>query len=231
MTEAGTFHRELDARIAQHRLLDHPFYVAWREGSLTREMLGAYAAAYYPHVEAFPRYLSTVHAGCEDAEARRAVLRNLWDEEGGDVTHPDLWLRFASALGCSAADVRGAAVLAETREAVAAFPDLARRGTVEGLAALYAYESQIPDVSAEKARGLRELYGLTSEDATAYFDLHATMDLEHRAEELALLTRLCDTPDRRERALKAAEAGAKAALRILDGVWRRACAGLHDAAA
>ena len=49
---------------------------------------------------------------------------------------------------------------------------------VEALAALYAYESQVPRIAREKAAGLRRFYGAEG-NTCRYFDLHQTADLEH----------------------------------------------------
>lgn len=231
MDQARTFRQALDAAADDHALLDHPFYVAWIEGDLTQDMLAGYAEQYYQHVRAFPRYISRVHAETEDREAREALVENLHEEEGGDVAHPDLWLDFAEALGADPQALREAEALPEVREAIETFLDLASRGPVEGVAALYAYESQIPEVSETKVEGLEEFYGITSEEATEYFRLHAEVDVEHADEEFEVLDALCETEEDRERAVEAAEAGAEAASRILDGVWREHCGALHDGAA
>src|SRR5512143_1438551 len=93
------FVQELDARIARHDLLCHPFYQAWSEGKLTSEDLREYAADYYHHVAAFPTYLSAFHSRLEDGELRRNVLRNLADEEIEGRAHSDMWLDFAEGMG------------------------------------------------------------------------------------------------------------------------------------
>ena len=94
-----TLSSRLDETIAAKRLLDHPFYTAWVAGELTDDDLRCYAKAYYPHVCAFPRYVSGIHTQCDDLSARKALLDNLVDEESGDEHHPELWLRFAEGLG------------------------------------------------------------------------------------------------------------------------------------
>src|SRR5215468_658455 len=48
----------------------------------------------------------------------------------------------------------------------------------EALAAFYAYESQVPRVAAEKARGLREIYG-ADEKTCRYFTVHTVADVYH----------------------------------------------------
>src|SRR5438477_8781346 len=95
----------LDSIIAEKHLLKHPFYRLWTEGKLTVENLREYAVSCYPHVAAFPTYVSGVHSGCDDPAVRRMLLENLVEEEGGAADHPTLWRRFAAALGASGTDL------------------------------------------------------------------------------------------------------------------------------
>src|SRR5690349_7701203 len=138
---------KLDNDIAEKHLLKHPFYLAWTRGELSREALADYAQQYYHHVTAFPTYLSAVHSNCDDQETRKQLLRNLIDEEAGSPNHPELWLQFAEALGVSTTQVAGADKWTETSNLIDAFHRIcSERSTAEGLAALYAYESQIPAI-------------------------------------------------------------------------------------
>jgi pyrroloquinoline-quinone synthase len=54
----------LDKHIQERHLLRHPFYQAWSEGALSRHALQEDSKQYYRHVEAFPTYVSVVHANC-----------------------------------------------------------------------------------------------------------------------------------------------------------------------
>ncbi|MDZ7345094.1 MAG: CADD family putative folate metabolism protein, partial [candidate division KSB1 bacterium] len=148
----------IDAQIASRSLLQHPFYQAWTRGELSREALRDYAMQYYHHVAAFPTYLSAVHALTDDLSARRQILLNLIDEEAGNPNHPALWLQFAESLGLQAEQVQSAVLQRETRYLIETFRSVCRRSTVEGLAALYAYESQIPAVAISKIEGLKKFY-------------------------------------------------------------------------
>ena len=89
----------LDSMVFERSLLKHPFYQAWTAGTLSLERLQNYAVEYYPHVAAFPRYLSAIHSRCADIVTRQALLENLIEEERGVKNHPELWLRFAEAIG------------------------------------------------------------------------------------------------------------------------------------
>jgi len=176
----------IHAQVATRRLLDHPFYNAWSKGELSREALQTYAAQYYHWVMAFPTWLSATHANASDLELRQEILENLIDEERGAENHPELWLRFCDALGLDRAAVKNVELLPETRQAIAAMREVSREmPPAASLAALYAYESQQPEVMKTKREGLRDLYKLTS--GHEYFEVHETMDVAHSAGEAAMI--------------------------------------------
>ena len=216
------FVQELDARVARYDLLCHPFYQAWSEGKLTTDDLREYSAEYYHHVSAFPTYLSAFHARLEDGELRRAVLRNLADEEIEGRAHADLWLDFAAGMGASAYDVRSRQPIAEIEALTAHFRSVASTGTrAEVLASFYAYESQVPRVAQEKARGLRERYGADA-NTCGYFALHQFADVQHSAVWREELEReLTAHPEECEAALAAGERAAEILWKALDGVQRQ----------
>jgi pyrroloquinoline-quinone synthase len=216
------FFQELDARIAKFDLLCHPFYKAWSAGELSRDDLREYARDYYHHVKAFPAYLAEFSLRLDESELRRAVLANMADEKGGDSPenpeHAELWLDFAEGMG-STRDPRGHRPLTEVRQLTSFFHDVASQGTPEeALAAFYAYESQVPRVAKEKARGLREMYG-ADEKTCEYFTLHATADVSHaRVWRQQLAASLQASPETTGKALAAGEKAAKALWRALGGI-------------
>ncbi len=179
----------IDNDIAEKHLLKHPFYLAWTRGELSEEALADYAKQYYHHVAAFPTYLSAVHAKCDDQETRKQLLDNLIDEEGGSPNHPDLWLKFAEGLGVSNVKIRNTQKQPETKNLIDTFRSVCRDGsTAEGLAALYAYESQIPAICESKIDGLKKHYGFTNPEHYRYFSVHIEADCEHSAAEREMLS-------------------------------------------
>lgn len=221
MSAMTDFWSELQERTAKYDLLCHPFYVAWSMGELTHEDLRRYAAEYYPHVAAFPTYLSALHSRLEDGELRRAVLRNLADEEIAGAAHSDLWMNFATGMGNRSEDVKSAAQVKELTALIDYFRMVAQKASVpEVLATFYAYESQVPRIAIAKAKGLRELYGADAKTA-GYFTLHQTADVHHSGEWKRLLDEvLAENPDETEAALEAAEGAAAALWCALDGIER-----------
>lgn len=179
----------LDELIRSRSILEHPFYVAWNAGELTRPQLRRYAEVYYPHVAAFPDYLRNAIATARDPMVRRELEDNLSEELNEPKAHSELWLDFAEGLGADRAAVEESAESGPGVATVEAFERLTSRGTAEAIAALYAYESQQPEVATLKAAGLRELYGVESEATVAYFDVHAEADVRHRKGEREALAR------------------------------------------
>jgi pyrroloquinoline-quinone synthase len=222
------FFQQLEASIAKYDLLCHPFYKAWSAGELTREDLRAYAQDYYHHVEAFPTYLAELGVRLEESELRRAVLANMADEKGStdesgndSREHSDIWLDFVEGMGARR-DMTGHTPIAEINGLMSYFHRTASEGALEeALAAFYAYESQVPRVAQEKARGLREMYG-ADEKTCGYFTLHATADVYHsNVWRQQLEKQLAANPEAAEKALAAGEAAAKALWNALDGIEAR----------
>ena len=179
----------IDQQVAARHLLTHPFYLAWTRGELSKEALTDYAQQYYHHVAAFPTYLSAVHAKCEDQPTRKQLLANLIDEEAGDPNHPELWLQFAESLGTSREEVRATEKQPETAALIDTFRSVCGNGaTAEGLAGLYAYESQIPAVCESKIDGLKKHYGFDKPEGYEYFSVHIEADREHAAAEREMLS-------------------------------------------
>ena len=213
------FFNQLDARIAKYDLLCHPFYKAWAAGELTREDLREYGREYYSHVEAFPAYLETFSNRVPDSPLGRAVLANQHEELGGGHSraHSELWLDFVEGMGGDRA--HSMASVPEVQNLVASFDSTAREGAPEeAMAAFYAYESQVPRVAAEKARGLREMY--SADDKTcAYFTLHTTADVYHSRVWRNQLAKLIEgNAGAADKALNAGENAAKALWNALDGI-------------
>jgi len=216
---SSQFQNDLLAAVMQHSMLKHPFYVAWSEGKLSQEVLQEYAKQYYAHVRAFPTYVSAVHSHCDDLETRQLLLENLNEEEQGAENHPELWLRFAESLGVTRDEVRNAELLPATKDSVARLKALTQSPDYrEGLAALYAYESQIPEVAKTKRAGLKKFYGVDDERGVAFFRVHESIDLLHQEVEQRILAKECSSFADRERVTTAASAGAHALWSFLDGV-------------
>jgi len=210
---------EIDRRIREKSILKHPFYQDWQSGKLTMPMLQEYAKQYYKHVAAFPQYLSAVHSKMDNPDDRRLILQNLMDEEHGDKNHPELWLRFGEALGLNRKEIMDAVALKETNAFVEHFKLVtSNKSPAVGIAALYAYESQIPAVSEEKIKGLACFYGIDSEQGLEYFKVHIQADIEHSAAERELIAKYAAGEETQQQVLLAVDNTLTAYWTMLSGI-------------
>jgi pyrroloquinoline-quinone synthase len=141
----------LKQRIEARSLLTHPFYQAWQAGELSIQDLRTYTSQYYFFEANFPRFLSAIHSRCPVREVRQSILDNLWDEEHGDANHRAMWLDFWAGLGLDRGEVEFSPIHPKTQALLDTYFELChQRSFQEGLAAVYAYEAQVPQVSLEK---------------------------------------------------------------------------------
>ena len=209
----------LDARIASRHLLDHPFYQRWTAGTLTAAELRDYAAQYFHYAMAFPTFISAMHMHTEDIAVRQLLLENLIEEERGPENHPELWLRFCEALGLDREQVKDGAPNAATKNLIATMHSLAREGALhEGLAALYAYESQIPAVAKAKIDGLAKWYEIKNDRDVAFFSVHMDADVAHSNTSREILRDLCDSTAKTASAEQATQRTLDALYGFLDSV-------------
>ena len=210
------FSKELNAKLDQYHLLNHPFYKSWNEGKLTREIIKDYAEQYYQHVKAFPRYISATHSICEDIEKRKILLENLQDEENPNADHPKLWKNFALAMGADPDKIENVKREWFTNDMIENFFYQARKSYAEGLASLYTYERQIPEIAETKIRGLKNFYGVTSKEGLEFFEAHKAADVIHRKECEKLLDAL--TEEEKDKAEKASVLTARYLWNFLSGM-------------
>lgn len=207
---------QLNSLLEVKSLLKHPYYQAWSQGLLSQDNIRDYASQYYQQVTSFPRFVSRVHTHCPAIDARKVLLQNLVDEELHGTDHPALWMQFAEGMGAQAEAVLNDMPLPETKAMVDTFYDLADQDWRDGLCALYAYEYQVPGVSASKIEGLQRYYGIEDEKTLAFFAAHQVYDVEHAKQVATLIEKHVDV----ERAKEATAKAADALLLFLDGMCR-----------
>src|SRR5689334_14241095 len=85
------FWTRLDEVRAAADVLEHPFYVRWTKGELTRDELATYAGEYRHAVVALADAADRAAAAGADEELARHALE--------ERSHVELWDRFAEAVG------------------------------------------------------------------------------------------------------------------------------------
>jgi len=210
------FSKELNEKLDKYHLLNHPFYKSWNEGKLTREIIKDYAEQYYQHVKAFPRYISATHSLCEDLNKRKILLENLQDEEKDGADHPKLWKNFAMAMGSDSKKIENVKKEKFTKELIDNFFKNGRASYAEGLASLYTYERQIPEIAETKIKGLKNHYGVSSKKGLEFFEVHKAADVYHREACEKLLDDL--SPAEQKKAEASALSTAKYLWNFLSGI-------------
>jgi pyrroloquinoline-quinone synthase len=183
-------HEVLAEAIVGRHLLTHPFYQRWETGTLADGELAKYAEQ-YRHIEReLPVTLEAIVSALPDGRARELVKANLADELGRPEPHTALFEPFADAAGAAheaPATPSTAAMLALVRTAAAMDPAAA-------LAMVAAYEVQAADIAGSKAEGLRRHYGM-DEQATRFWDVHRTQEVDHAGWSIEALAELGADPD------------------------------------
>ena len=206
--------QKIDRIIEERSLLNHPFYQAWSDGKLTREALTGYSKEYYQLVKAVPIFMT---------QLMDHVPPNLYDEldfhQQEEFSHIGMWERFASGLGVPRNDLLNYDGLRKTTHAISGMYHL--MGTLEsGVAAMYAFEKEIPKISQIKLEGLAEFYGLTSEDVTKYFKKHMEADIRHVASWQKLID---DFSEHNQEMVSAAESSITCQNLLLDSCYEEYC--------
>jgi pyrroloquinoline quinone (PQQ) biosynthesis protein C len=194
------FERLEDAR-TRWNVLSHPFYVRWERGELTPEELGCYASEYGHAVVALAE--TAALAASRDPE--------LLEHAEQEADHVALWDDFARAAGAQPGTPRP-----ETSDCVRSWT--AAGDELEALAILYAVESGQPEISKTKLAGLVRHYGFALDGpATAYFRLHAELDLGHAEEVRGLIESKARSRDT-DRLVGVASTALVGNWKLLDGV-------------
>jgi pyrroloquinoline-quinone synthase len=139
----------------KYRLLDHPFYQSWSEGTVTKEQLAKYHKSYAEFIELMPQYWHKINKAFNQNTVEAAEI--VQDE----MSHIPLWADWSHKLP-------------ETEE----FPRMSelidsmnKMTPSELLGAVQAFETQQPEVAETKKAGLLKFYGF-EENETKYFDEH-----------------------------------------------------------
>ena len=209
----------IDSEIEKRSLLKHSFYKMWSEGKLTIDHLQGYSKEYFQLVKTVPKFVESIS---KTTTGNSDIITSNAREE---AEHVELWARFATALGVSRSDLISYGGSEKTNEAVAKLMGLADLTFEEAVAAMYAYEMELPKISRSKIDGLKKLYGMDSEDATKYFEIHEEADVRHAQVWREILQRI--PAERHEAAINAAIKSLQAQNMLLDSVHEKYVGGMY----
>jgi len=206
----STFHEELNKKLEHYSLLKHPFYQQWSAGTLSKDALVGYVKEYFHLVKAVPEMVEKIYQACPTLE----VKMNLEEEKN----HIALWENFAEGMGVSKKELHEYAPSDNTVDAVNRMLSL-MTDPIEGSAAMYAYEADIPTISISKLEGLKKFYGINDLATLEYFTEHQTADIEHVKVWQAMMENF--NPKQEALALNSAEVSLQSQNAVLDSVCER----------
>ncbi|HZB98579.1 MAG TPA: iron-containing redox enzyme family protein [Nitrososphaeraceae archaeon] len=204
----------IDYEIEKHSLLKHVFYQMWSEGKLTINHLQGYSKEYFQLVKVVPKFVENIFNVIADPSLKRAVGQNLKEES----EHIEPWIMFSTAMGVQRNDLASYKGENETNMAVSTLSQLTERSLEEAVAAMYAYEKELPKISKSKIDGLKKFYGVQSNEATKYLEIHEEVDLRHSEVWKNILKTIPE--EKQECALRAAISSLKAQNKLLDSVHK-----------
>ena len=204
----------IDYEIEKHSLLKHVFYQMWSEGKLTINHLQGYSKEYFQLVKVVPKFVENIFNVIADPSLKRAVGQNLKEES----EHIEPWIMFSTAIGVQRSDLASYKGENETNMAVSTLFQLTERSLEEAVAAMYAYEKELPKISRSKIDGLKKFYGVQSNEATKYLEIHEEVDVRHSEVWKNILKTIPE--EKQERALNAAISSLEAQNKLLDSVQK-----------
>ncbi|UBF27814.1 iron-containing redox enzyme family protein [Kovacikia minuta CCNUW1] len=190
--------------IQHHRLLRHPWLIAFSNAHLSHLDLLTWLHQRYLVSWCFPNWLMATVAKLPSAEARIPLLLNLYEEHGlgeshGGKPHPQMWRQLFEELGAiapgealplpqSTTDLNQGTLLYLRLYTTACF----RLPALVGLGAMAFVEFILPYENQLILQGLERL-GI-SQRGREFFEVHCQCDEAHAGEILNVMEKLANTP-------------------------------------
>lgn len=206
---------QINVEIEKHSLLKHRFYQLWQEGKLTLDHLAGYSKEYYQLVKTVPSMVQNILDNNTEGQYEKMIKGALQEEKD----HIDPWVRFASSLDVREYDLTNHPSDPLTKEAISDLLKISGASFEEGVAAMYAFEKELPKISETKSAGLRTFYDIHDYDSHRYFDIHKEVDIYHAKMWENILSNCSELSE--DKILNAVRISLKAQNDLLDAVQQR----------
>tara|TARA_B100001123_G_C15060395_1_gene927331 strand:+ start:181 stop:867 length:687 start_codon:yes stop_codon:yes gene_type:complete len=200
MTNKSDFRNHLEGLVEGRHLKNHPMYLEWANGTLSKHcMAGCMAESYHYVSNIVPAFFMI--ASRAPADVVEMELENYSDEMNPHNPHPKLFLRFIEACGGDANAVENGRGLPSTEMWTEWLWSLAKDQPWQAaVAAIHVgSEFQSPGTFNAILPALREKYQFSEHDIE-HFWLHAEVDIEHSSSAFDVLERHCPTTELRDMA-------------------------------
>ena len=203
---------QINYEIEKYSLLKHDFYKLWQEGKLTLDHLAGYSKEYFQMVKIIPDLVQNTLKNNEVKKYQNSIQNTLDDE----LSHIEPWINFSSSLKIDKDELLNYAAEGLTKQSIDDLLILSQSSFEESVAALYAFEKELPKISETKLEGLNKYYGITDDKSNEYFKIHKEVDIYHSKIWENIIKELPN--DKREKILNAAKLSLLAQNRLLDSV-------------
>lgn len=203
---------QINFEIEKHSLLKHDFYKLWQEGKLTLDHLAGYSKEYFQMVKTIPSLVKNVLENNVEKKYYASIKNTLEDE----ITHIEPWINFSSALNVDRNELLNYNADGLTRQSIDKMLEISKSSFEESVAALYAFEKELPKISETKLEGLEKFYGITNNESNEYFNIHKEIDIYHSKVWENILKETSD--DKKDKILNAVKISLDAQNTLLDSV-------------
>ena len=178
-SKLGLLIKIIDDQISKRSLLNHRFYILWREGKLTINHLRSYSKEYFQLVKAVPELVDNIHENLENYDPRNQYVKAVKNTQYEEYQHIEPWIKFAQSLGIEKQELLEYEGNNEVNLAIESLKESCLSSIVEGASTMYSFEKELPQISKAKIEGLKKFYNIFSDEDITYFKIHQTADIEH----------------------------------------------------
>ena len=214
------FFDKLNLELSLYNLLEHPFYQAMGSGELKYESLKIYFSEYYHHINALPRYISTIHSMCNNLKIRQMLLCKLIEEEQLQDDSTELWKNFAEKIWCEKSTLEKPTQFQATQDLVEGFFKLTRTNLPQGISALYVHTKQKAQIFDFKTQSLKQFYNIKDAQILKLFNINQTSDEQNLAKIMDIIQHM--NQEDKIKAYKGAIYSIKLLWRFLDDLSEEA---------
>jgi pyrroloquinoline-quinone synthase len=175
----GNLIKIIDDEIGKRSLLNHRFYILWKEGKLTLNHLRSYSKEYFQLVKAVPQLVNNIQRNLQNSNCGNGYLQAVKNTQAEEYQHIEPWINFAQYLGVEKKELLEYEGNNEVNLAIENLKNLCNSSITEGASAMYSFEKELPLISKTKIEGLTTFYNISSDEAIKYFKIHQIADIEH----------------------------------------------------
>ena len=169
----------IDDEIQKRSLLNHRFYILWKEGKLKLNHLRSYSKEYFQLVKSVPELVDNIHKNLENYDPGNQYVKAVKSIQNEEHQHIEPWIQFAHSLGIEKQELLEYEGNNEVNLAIKKLKELCSSSFCEGASVMYSFEKELPQISKTKIEGLQKFYNIFTDEGIMYFKIHQIADIEH----------------------------------------------------